>query len=209
MDSIDQTTLIAIGAAIAIIILLTIVFGLARRRQSLRREEPPQVEARRDPFPATRERPYMKAATPPAPPAVPPAAPPPVATPEPAPVSPPPPAVASGVPLEDDEVDVAPPPVPLAGDFAGIAFPPHSTDHPDELTKLKGIGPKLANMLNDEGITRYEQLASLDGDELAALESRLGAFKGRLTRDRVVEQARLLASGDTAGFEATFGKLGG
>jgi hypothetical protein len=60
MDSIDQTTLIAIGAAIAIIILLTIVFGLARRRQSLRREQPPQVEARRDPFPATRERPLYE-----------------------------------------------------------------------------------------------------------------------------------------------------
>jgi predicted flap endonuclease-1-like 5' DNA nuclease len=141
----------------------------------------------------------MKAAAPA--PAAPPSAP--------EPVRAPPPAVTSGVPLEDDEIDVAPPPVPMAGDFAGIAFPPHSTDHPDELTKLKGVGPKLAGMLNDEGITRYEQLASLDGGELAALEERLGAFKGRLTRDRVVEQARLLASGDTAQFEATFGKLGG
>jgi predicted flap endonuclease-1-like 5' DNA nuclease len=194
MGSFDQTTLIAIGAAIAIILALTIVFGLARRRQSLRREQPPEVEARRDPFPATRERPYMKAAAPP------PAAPPP---------PPPPPAVTSGAPLADDEVDVAPPPVPLAGDFAGIAFPPHSTDHPDELTSLKGVGPKLEALLNQEGITRYEQLASLNDQELAALEERLGAFKGRLTRDRVVEQARLLASGDTEGFEATFGKLGG
>jgi predicted flap endonuclease-1-like 5' DNA nuclease len=203
MGSIDQTTLIGIVAAIAIILALTIVFGLTRRRQSLRREQPPaEVEARRDPFPATRERPYMKAATPP-PAEVPPA-------PEPVQAPPPPPtAVASGVPLDDEDVDVAPPPVPLAGDFAGIAFPPHSTDHPDELTKLKGVGPKLAAMLNDHGITRYEQLASLDGEELSAIEERLGAFKGRLTRDRVVEQARLLASGDTAGFEATFGKLGG
>jgi len=105
---------------------------------------------------------------------------------------------------------VSPPPVlPLPSEFAGIAFPPHSTDHPDELTRLKGVGPKLATLLNEEGITRYEQLASLDGGELAALEERLGAFKGRLTRDRVVEQARLLASGDTEAYEATFGKLGG
>jgi predicted flap endonuclease-1-like 5' DNA nuclease len=191
-----QTTLIAVGAAIGIIVLLTLLFGLARRRQSLRREQPPQVEpGRRDPFPATRERPYMKAA----PPA---AAPPPAA-------AAPPPSVSSGVPAQDDEVDVAPPPVPLAGDFAGIAFPPHSTDHPDELTRLKGVGPKLETLLNQQGITRYEQLASLDEGELAALEERLGAFKGRLTRDRVVEQARLLASGDTEGFEATFGRLGG
>ena len=208
MGSIDQTTLIAIVAAIAIILALTIVFGLTRRRQSLRREQPPaEVEARRDPFPATRERPYMKAATPPPAPVPQPE---PVRTAPPPPPAPPPqPPVTSGVPLDDDDADVAPPPVPLAGDFAGIAFPPHSTDHPDELTRLKGVGPKLAAMLNDHGITRYAQLASLDGEKLAAIEERLGAFKGRLTRDRVVEQARLLASGDTAGFEATFGKLGG
>jgi predicted flap endonuclease-1-like 5' DNA nuclease len=202
MGSIDQNILIAVGAAIAIIVLLTIIFGaLTRRRQSLRRDTPPpEVEARRDPFPATRERPYMKAATPP-----------PAAVPEPreAPPAPPAPSVTSGVPLDDDDSDVAPPPVPLAGDFAGIAFPPHSTDHPDELTKLKGVGPKLETLLNEQGITRYEQLASLDGFELAALEGRLGNFKGRLTRDRVVEQARLLASGDTEAFEETFGKLGG
>jgi predicted flap endonuclease-1-like 5' DNA nuclease len=195
MGSFDQTTMIAISAALAIIVALTVVFGLARRRQSLRREQPPEVEARRDPFPATRERPYMKAATPPPP--------------APEAAASPSPGVTSGVPLEDDPVDVAPPPVPLASEFAGIALPPHSTDHPDELTKLKGVGPKLAALLNDQGITRYEQLASLDDQELAALEERLGAFKGRLTRDRVVEQARLLASGDTAAFEATFGKLGG
>ena len=64
-------------------------------------------------------------------------------------------------------------------------------------------------MLNDQGITRYEQLASMDDAQLAALDARLGTFKGRLARDRVPEQARYLASGDTAGFEATFGKLGG
>ena len=33
-------------------------------------------------------------------------------------------------------------------------------------------------------------------------------FKGRITRDRWVEQAGYLARGDTAGFEAQFGKLG-
>ena len=36
----------------------------------------------------------------------------------------------------------------------------------------------------------------------------MGAFKGRITRDRWVEQARYLAAGDIAGFEVTFGKLG-
>ena len=117
-------------------------------------------------------------------------------------------AAADPVPTTADP-DVAQPAVPVAEDFAGIAFPPRATDHGDELTRLKGVGPKLAAMLNDNGITRYEQLASMDEAQLAALDARLGTFKGRLGRDRVPEQARYLASGDTAGFEATFGKLGG
>ena len=105
-------------------------------------------------------------------------------------------------------LDISQPTVPMPGDIAGIAFPPHSTDHPDELTRLKGVGPKLETLLNEQGITRYEQLASLDEAGLVALEDRLGAFKGRLTRDRVTEQARLLASGETEAFEKKFGKLG-
>lgn len=188
-----QTGLIVAGAVIAVLIILWILLR-ASRRQSLQRDAQQRIgEESADPYAATKERPYMKASV----------APPPATAP------PPPAAVETGVPSAAEEVDVAQPAVPLPGDFAGIAFPPHSTDHPDELTRLKGVGPKLAAMLNQEGITRYEQLASLDGPELAALEERLGNFKGRLTRDRVVEQARYLASGDTDGFEATFGKLGG
>jgi predicted flap endonuclease-1-like 5' DNA nuclease len=44
-------------------------------------------------------------------------------------------------------------------------------------------------------------------DEVAAIDADLGAFKGRLTRDRVIEQAAFLARGDQAGYEAAFGKL--
>ena len=36
----------------------------------------------------------------------------------------------------------------------------------------------------------------------------MGAFEGRIARDRLVEQAGYLARGDTDGFEAKFGKLG-
>lgn len=115
---------------------------------------------------------------------------------------------APGASAREEPLDISQPVAPLSGDLAGIAFPPHSTDHPDPLTRLKGVGPKLETLLNDEGITRYEQLASLDEASLAALDDRLGAFKGRLARDRVAEQARLLASGDTATFEEKFGKLG-
>jgi predicted flap endonuclease-1-like 5' DNA nuclease len=74
---------------------------------------------------------------------------------------------------------------------------------------LKGVGPKLAQKLADQGIIRFEQLAGMTQTEIAMLEDKLGPFKGRLTRDRVVEQASYLARGDTDGFEARFGRLGG
>ena len=78
----------------------------------------------------------------------------------------------------------------------------------DDLQMLKGVGPKLAQKLNENGITRFEQLAGLSPNEVAMLDSKLGPFKGRLERDRVVEQAAYLARGDRDGFEARFGKLG-
>ena len=80
---------------------------------------------------------------------------------------------------------------------------------PDNLQMLKGVGPKLAQKLNENGIIRFDQLASLSATEVTMLEDRLGPFRGRLSRDRVVEQASYLARGDTDGFEARFGKLGG
>jgi predicted flap endonuclease-1-like 5' DNA nuclease len=39
------------------------------------------------------------------------------------------------------------------------------------------------------------------------IDAELGAFRGRLVRDRIVEQAAFLARGDQAGYEASFGKL--
>jgi predicted flap endonuclease-1-like 5' DNA nuclease len=86
---------------------------------------------------------------------------------------------------------------------------PAASGPPDNLQTLKGVGPKLAAMLHDRGITRFDQLAALRPEQVARLDAGLGAFSGRLTRDRVVEQAGYLARGDRDGFQATFGNLGG
>lgn len=78
---------------------------------------------------------------------------------------------------------------------------------PDDLQRLKGVGPKLAQMLEAQGITRFEQIARLSPAEIARLDSLLGPFRGRIARDRLVEQADYLARGDEDGFQQQFGKL--
>jgi predicted flap endonuclease-1-like 5' DNA nuclease len=100
----------------------------------------------------------------------------------------------------------------VAGEILGVeAHPlvPPAGGPADDLQRLKGVGPKLAAQLNAAGITRYEQLAGLSENEIALLDERMGAFRGRVARDRLAEQAHYLARGDTDGFEARFGKLGG
>ena len=72
---------------------------------------------------------------------------------------------------------------------------------------LKGIGPKLAETLNSLGFKRFDQIASLSANEVERLDEQLGAFRGRLARDRIVEQADYLARDDIDGFEQRFGKL--
>jgi predicted flap endonuclease-1-like 5' DNA nuclease len=98
----------------------------------------------------------------------------------------------------------------VAGEVLGVSG---ETQHPseqvaDDLQMLKGVGPKLAQKLNENGIFRFEQIAALSANEVAILDGKLGPFKGRLDRDRVVEQASYLARGDRDGFEGRFGKLG-
>jgi predicted flap endonuclease-1-like 5' DNA nuclease len=74
-----------------------------------------------------------------------------------------------------------------------------------ELTRLKGVGPKLAAALDAEGFGSLAKLAALDEAQQAELDSKLGTFAGRVQRDRLAEQARLLTS-DPAAYEAAFGK---
>lgn len=100
----------------------------------------------------------------------------------------------------------------VAGEILGVdAHPgiPGPSGPPDNLQLLKGVGPKLAAQLNEFGITRFDQLAGLTANEVALLDRRMGAFEGRIARDRLVEQACYLERGDKDGFEARFGKLGG
>ena len=77
----------------------------------------------------------------------------------------------------------------------------------DDFCRMKGVGPKFAGALHALGFDRFEQLAHLTATEIERLDPQLGAFSGRITRDRVVEQAEYLARGDIDGYEQRFGKL--
>jgi len=77
----------------------------------------------------------------------------------------------------------------------------------DDLLKLKGVGPKLNTLLIELGVTRYAQIAGWNDADIAAIDARLGSFKGRPVRDQWIDQAKYLAAGDVAGFEAKYGKI--
>jgi len=64
----------------------------------------------------------------------------------------------------------------------------------DDLTEIKGIGPKIAGILHDHGITTFDQLASLDESRIGELRKALGSFQSRIERDDWVGAARRLAS---------------
>ncbi|MGR3723663.1 hypothetical protein [Abyssibius alkaniclasticus] len=63
----------------------------------------------------------------------------------------------------------------------------------DDLKRIKGIGPGLERMLNGMGYFHYSQIASWTKDEIAWVDANLEGFKGRVSRDNWVEQARDLA----------------
>jgi len=83
----------------------------------------------------------------------------------------------------------------------------HPDGEADDLGRMKGVGPKFASTLVGLGITRFEQLAALEPEDTQQLDDHLGPFRGRIQRDRLIEQARYLARDDIAGFESHFGKL--
>lgn len=102
------------------------------------------------------------------------------------------------------EPEPAPPPVAAPAPAEPAPVPVAA----DDLTIMKGIGPRLAERLNSVGVTSFAQIAALTPEAAAELDAKLGDFRGRLASDRWIEQARLLAAGDRAGYEAAFGKLG-
>lgn len=97
--------------------------------------------------------------------------------------------------------------VAAAEEAVAAADPAGTGSGGDDLARIKGIGPKLVALLGQLGVTSYAQIAAWSDADLDRIDGQLGAFAGRPRRDNWVEQAKLLAAGDAAGFESRFGKL--
>jgi NADH-quinone oxidoreductase subunit E len=72
----------------------------------------------------------------------------------------------------------------------------------DDLRKIKGVGPKLQALLNSLGFYHFDQIAAWTDAEVAWVDEHLDDFKGRVTRDDWVAQAKILAAGGETAFSA-------
>ena len=63
---------------------------------------------------------------------------------------------------------------------------------PDDLTKIKGIGAKMEMLCNRLGFWHFDQIAAWNAEEIAWVDDNLEGFKGRVTRDNWVAQAKAL-----------------
>lgn len=67
-----------------------------------------------------------------------------------------------------------------------------AADHVDDLKVIRGIGPRMEELLTSLGITSWDQLAALDSDEVAMVDDAIREFPGRIERDEWVAQAQEL-----------------
>ena len=91
----------------------------------------------------------------------------------------------------------------LAAETAGK--PPEQLDAPrggqaDDLKRISGIGPRMEQMCNMLGFWHYDQIAKWTDEEVAWVDQNLQGFKGRVTRDDWVPQAKILAEGGETEF---------
>ncbi|ETA53039.1 NADH-quinone oxidoreductase subunit E [Ponticoccus alexandrii] len=64
----------------------------------------------------------------------------------------------------------------------------------DDLKRIKGVGPKLEKLLHSMGFYHFDQIAAWTGEEVAWVDDNLEGFKGRVTRDEWIAQARELSN---------------
>ena len=69
---------------------------------------------------------------------------------------------------------------------------------PDDLTKVEGVGPKIAGILNDKGITTFAGMASTEASAIAEILKEAGSRFSMAKADTWPQQAALAADGKWA-----------
>jgi len=78
----------------------------------------------------------------------------------------------------------------------------------DDLKQIKGVGPKMEGMLQTMGVFHFDQVASWRKKEVEWVDNNLEGFKGRVSRDEWVKQAKVLAKGGQTEFSKKVKKGG-
>ncbi|GEM_PF-694625 len=78
----------------------------------------------------------------------------------------------------------------------------------DDLKQIKGVGPKLEGKLNEMGLYHFDQVAGWRAKEVEWADNNLVGFKGRVSRDEWVKQAKVLAKGGQTEFSKKVAKGG-
>jgi len=74
--------------------------------------------------------------------------------------------------------------------------PPAAAIKPDDLKRIEGIGPKIADILNAHGILAFSQLAATDVQRLQRILEEAGPRFQLADPESWPEQAKLAAAGD-------------
>ncbi len=91
----------------------------------------------------------------------------------------------------------APAAAPQAGGTKPKALKAARKGKADDLKLILGIGPKLELLCHALGFFHFDQIAEWTADEVAWVDENLEGFKGRVSRDKWVVQAKILAAGGT------------
>jgi predicted flap endonuclease-1-like 5' DNA nuclease len=90
----------------------------------------------------------------------------------------------------------SPAPVPIKSAGKPVTLDQPRDGDPDNLKQIKGIGPKIEASLYAMGIFHIDQIAGWTRANVDWVDAQL-AFKGRIRRERWVEQALELSAGHT------------
>ena len=77
--------------------------------------------------------------------------------------------------------------------LAALTQPPTRPAGPDDLTRIRGIGPKISAILHGLGITTFRDIASFSDDDVLRVGAHLPVYGGRIIDDDWIVQARDLA----------------